>query len=153
MTGDGAPPYSDTDVLIVGAGPVGLTLALLLAKYGRSVAVYERQAEPFPLPRAAAMSHETVRVLQSAGVLERLRPYLDLELGKLVASYFATDGEVLMTMTFPGVGESGYPPMTGFPPARCGPGAERGVPGASADRLASRMVRQGGRGRRTTVSG
>ena len=47
---------SETEILIVGAGPVGLTLALLLAKRGRRVAVYERWAEAYPLPRAAAMS-------------------------------------------------------------------------------------------------
>lgn len=106
--------HSDTDVLIVGAGPVGLTLALLLAKRGRSVALFERQSGVFPLPRAAAMSHETVRVLQSAGILDELRPLLDLKPEARSASYFAADGEVLMTMTFPGVGESGYPPMTNF---------------------------------------
>ena len=113
----GATPetmHSDSDVLIVGAGPIGLTLALLLAKRGRKVALYERWAAAYPLPRAAAMSHETVRTFQQAGLLEQLRPCLDLELRKLSASLYATDGEVLATMTFPGVGESGFPPMTGF---------------------------------------
>lgn len=112
MTGQGV--NSDTDVLIVGAGPVGLTLALLLAKRGRKVAVYERWGEAYPLPRAAAMSHETVRTFQSAGLLERLRPFLNLDLKDLSVSSYAPDGEVLMTMHLPGVGESGYPPMNGF---------------------------------------
>jgi 2-polyprenyl-6-methoxyphenol hydroxylase-like FAD-dependent oxidoreductase len=110
----GKAMHSGTDVLIVGAGPVGLTLALLLAERGRTVAVYERWAHAFPLPRAAAMSHETVRAFQLAGLLERLRPYLDLELNKLATSLYAPDGEVLGTMTFPGAGESGFPPMISF---------------------------------------
>jgi 2-polyprenyl-6-methoxyphenol hydroxylase-like FAD-dependent oxidoreductase len=106
--------HSDTDVLVVGAGPVGLTLALLLAKRGRTVAVYERWAAAYPLPRAAAMSHETVRTFQSAGVLETLRPHLNLDVTQQSAPCYAPDGELLMTMTFPGVGESGYPPMINF---------------------------------------
>jgi 2-polyprenyl-6-methoxyphenol hydroxylase-like FAD-dependent oxidoreductase len=110
----GSSSTHGADVLIVGAGPVGLTLALLLARRGRSVAIYERWAGAYPLPRAAAMSHETVRTFQSAGVLEQLRPYLDLDLDKQVASFYGPDGEVLMSMVFPGKGDSGYPPMMGF---------------------------------------
>lgn len=106
--------HSDSDVMIVGAGPVGLTLALLLAKRGRRVAIYERWASAYPLPRAAAMSHETVRTFQSAGVLDQLRPYLDLDVNKLAASFYLPGGEVLMSMVFPGKGDSGYPPMIGF---------------------------------------
>jgi 2-polyprenyl-6-methoxyphenol hydroxylase-like FAD-dependent oxidoreductase len=106
--------YSDTDVLIVGAGPAGLTLALLLAKRGRTVAVFERWAHAFPLPRAAAMSHERCGPFSRPGCLEQLRPILDLELTKLATSLYAPDGEVLGTMTFPGEGESGFPPMISF---------------------------------------
>jgi 2-polyprenyl-6-methoxyphenol hydroxylase-like FAD-dependent oxidoreductase len=106
--------YSDTDVLIVGAGPAGLTLALLLAKRGRTVAVFERWAHAFPLPRAAAMSHERCGPFSRPGCLEQLRPILDLELTKLATSLYAPDGEVLRTMTFPGGGESGFPPMISF---------------------------------------
>lgn len=110
----GAAMYSDTDVLIVGAGPAGMTLALLLAGRGRTVAVFERWGSAFPLPRAAAMSHETVRTFQSAGLLEQLRPVIDLELKKVATSVYAADGEVLGTMNFPGEGESGFPPMVNF---------------------------------------
>ena len=40
-------------MVIVGYGPVGQTLAALLASKGHSVAVYERFSGPYELPRAA----------------------------------------------------------------------------------------------------
>ncbi len=106
--------YSDTDVVIVGAGPVGMTLALLLAERGRTVAVFERWGTAFPLPRAAGMSHETVRTFQSLGLLEQLLPHLNFDHDELSTSLYAPDREVLATMAFAGDGASGFPPMVGF---------------------------------------
>jgi len=57
-------------VLAVGAGPVGLTAALLLARLGVPVHVVERHPEPYPLPRAVHLDDEVFRVLQAAGVAE-----------------------------------------------------------------------------------
>ena len=56
------------DVAIVGAGPTGLALAILLAQRGRSVVVLERFAAPYPLPRAVHFDHEVARVLQAVGL-------------------------------------------------------------------------------------
>ena len=60
----------DCDVLIVGGGPTGVTLASLLALRGISVIVAEKEAEIFPLPRAAHIDHEGMRILQEAGAAE-----------------------------------------------------------------------------------
>jgi flavoprotein hydroxylase len=63
----------DADVAIVGAGPVGLVLAIQLAQRGRSVAVLEQWPEPYTLPRAVHFDHEIGRALQSCGIGEGLR--------------------------------------------------------------------------------
>ncbi len=62
----------DCDVLIAGGGPAGVTLALLLARRGMRTVVAEKEAEIYPLPRAAHLDHEAVRILQEAGVAERV---------------------------------------------------------------------------------
>ena len=57
----------DCDVLIVGGGPTGVTLAVLLAQHGVSVVVAEKEAAIYPLPRAAHLDHEVLRIVQQAG--------------------------------------------------------------------------------------
>lgn len=59
-----------TPVVIVGAGPVGVTAALLLARRGVRSVVLERHRDVYPLPRAVATDDEVRRVLQAAGVQE-----------------------------------------------------------------------------------
>ncbi|MET7656749.1 MULTISPECIES: bifunctional 3-(3-hydroxy-phenyl)propionate/3-hydroxycinnamic acid hydroxylase [unclassified Streptomyces] len=56
------------DVLIVGYGPVGQLLALLLADRGRTVTVVERWPQPYPMPRAVAFDGEGARTLSAAGI-------------------------------------------------------------------------------------
>jgi 3-(3-hydroxy-phenyl)propionate hydroxylase len=55
------------DVAVVGAGPVGATLAALLARAGLSVRVFERDTDVYPLPRAAHLDAETLRTLRQIG--------------------------------------------------------------------------------------
>ena len=62
-----------TDVAIVGYGPVGQLLAILLGQRGHRALVIERQAEPYLLPRAVHFDHEIARILQGAGVMDALR--------------------------------------------------------------------------------
>ena len=55
-------------VVVVGAGPTGVTTALALAAHGVPTVVLERRVEVHPLPRAVHLDDEAVRVLQSIGV-------------------------------------------------------------------------------------
>lgn len=60
------------DVAIVGYGPVGQLLAILLGQRGHRVHVVERWSEAYLLPRAVHFDHEVGRILQLAEVAEAL---------------------------------------------------------------------------------
>ena len=53
------------DILIVGFGPVGATMANLLARRGLRVGVVEAEREIYDKPRALTFDHEAMRVFQA----------------------------------------------------------------------------------------
>ena len=57
-------------VVIVGAGPTGLTLANLLGVYGVECLVVERNAATVHEPRAVSIDDESLRTMQAAGLVE-----------------------------------------------------------------------------------
>src|ERR1700754_1739069 len=59
------------DVLIVGAGPVGLMLACELALSGARPVVLDKRLEPSGLPRANGLAGQIVELLDHRGLLER----------------------------------------------------------------------------------
>lgn len=61
-----------TDVLIVGAGPVGLTAAVALTQQGRDVIVVDAQAEGTNTSRAAVVHARTLELLEPYGVVNDL---------------------------------------------------------------------------------
>ncbi|MFG2044494.1 bifunctional 3-(3-hydroxy-phenyl)propionate/3-hydroxycinnamic acid hydroxylase [Dactylosporangium sp. NPDC048998] len=58
----------DRDVLIVGYGPVGQLLAILLAQRGWAVTAVERWPRPFPMPRAVSYDGESARIVALTGI-------------------------------------------------------------------------------------
>ena len=62
----------DTDVVIVGAGPTGLTLAGALEQRGIRTVVLDRQREGSNTSRAAVVHSRTLEMLERLGVVERL---------------------------------------------------------------------------------
>jgi 2-polyprenyl-6-methoxyphenol hydroxylase-like FAD-dependent oxidoreductase len=74
-----APPRQDPQVLIAGAGPTGLVLALLLTRLGVRVRIVDPAAEPGTTSRALAVQARTLEFYQQLGianlVAERGRPF------------------------------------------------------------------------------
>jgi 3-(3-hydroxy-phenyl)propionate hydroxylase len=58
----------DTDVILVGLGPVGAALAALLGRYGICVLAVDKATEIFTKPRAIALDNEALRILQWVGI-------------------------------------------------------------------------------------
>ena len=108
------------DVAIVGYGPVGQTLAILLGQQGWSVGVFEKQPAPYPLPRAVHLDHEVARILQGAGLgeeLSRLTEPADVYEWKNAA------GETLLLIGSKEMGVSGWPEANMFSRAIAAAGA------------------------------
>jgi 2-polyprenyl-6-methoxyphenol hydroxylase-like FAD-dependent oxidoreductase len=63
----------DTQVLIVGAGPVGLTLALELGRRGVRCIIVEQKPAPAKLPKMERCNARTMEIYRRMGIVEKVR--------------------------------------------------------------------------------
>jgi len=70
-TASTSPPSAsvDTDVLVVGAGPCGITMANLLGTYGIRCLVIDRSPSVLEFPRAVGIDDESLRTFQAVQIV------------------------------------------------------------------------------------
>ena len=111
MTTDTIKP--DTEVVIVGAGPVGLIIALMIAKQGIKCTLIEAAGEIIQSPRAMAYGPAAVVELERAGVAAECR-----EIGMEPADYEFTLRWITIDNKL--VADLSSKLMDGYPPVMCG---------------------------------
>src|SRR3982075_778520 len=108
-----ASAIRDTDILIIGAGPTGLVLALWLTRLGVRVRIIDKTAEPGTTSRALAVQARTLelysQVVLADAVVERGR--------KIVAANLWVSGKKVTRAVFGdmGAGLSPFPYSLLFP--------------------------------------
>jgi 3-(3-hydroxy-phenyl)propionate hydroxylase len=100
----------DADVLILGAGPVGLTLANLLGGYGISTIVAEAGEKLIDYPRGVGLDDESLRSFQTAGVVAQVLPHTTPQ---HIMRMVNGKGQVLANVA-PGAQDYGWSRRNGF---------------------------------------
>ncbi|MDT7767701.1 MAG: 3-(3-hydroxy-phenyl)propionate hydroxylase, partial [Mycobacterium sp.] len=99
-------------VIIVGAGPTGVTAATMLGQYGISCLVLDRHETVYPLPRAVHADDEIYRILARLGVGDEFAAH---RRGALGLRMLDTDMRVLAQLErSPEPSANGYPQMNMF---------------------------------------
>ena len=101
----------DYDIAIVGYGPVGQTLAIMLGRRGWRVGVFERWPELYPRPRAVHYDDEIARVFQRLGIAGELAAITE---PATTYEWQNAAGQTLLMLDRTAPGPSGWPGATMF---------------------------------------
>ena len=100
------------DVIIVGLGPTGGTLANLLALNGFSILILEKEKNLYALPRAVHFDDEIMRVFQTIGITKKFLKNTIINKG---TKFVNTEGKVLLDWPRPkSITENGWYPSYRF---------------------------------------
>jgi 2-polyprenyl-6-methoxyphenol hydroxylase-like FAD-dependent oxidoreductase len=94
----------DADVLVVGAGPVGQTLAIDLAKCGVSVVLIERNRTCLQHPKMERCNARTMEFYRRLGLAERIRAasrFQDIPMDVFIATHLC--GKKIFQLPYPSV--------------------------------------------------
>lgn len=98
------------DVVIVGAGPSGLTLANILGLQGVRVLVAEERDTLIDYPRGVGLDDEALRTFQSIGLVDRILPHT---VPNQILRFFDAKRRLLAEMAPPDA-RFGWPKRNGF---------------------------------------
>ncbi len=88
-------PTLQCDVLVVGCGPVGMTVAALLGQMGIATIVVEQNPNICLHPRAQTIDDESLRTMQAIGIAERVAAELEPAAG---SGYYNADNHCFATV-------------------------------------------------------
>ena len=98
------------DVLVVGAGPVGLTLANILGLQGVRTLVVDERSTLIDYPRGVGLDDEALRTFQSIGLVHRVLPHT---VPNQILRFFDAKRRILAEMAPPDA-RFGWPKRNGF---------------------------------------
>ena len=104
------PASNDYDVLVVGAGPTGLTLANILGMHGVRALLVERNAATVAEPRAVSIDDESLRTLQHIDLIDTVRSRIVEGYG---SHYYSPSGRCFARVV-PDIVEFGYARRSAF---------------------------------------
>lgn len=96
----------EADVAVIGLGPVGLMLCILLGRKGYSVVGVDRWPTPYPLPRAVTFDHEIARILDSVGIDSDNDPAIDYH--DSIYRWLTAEHETLMEVDWISKAQDGW---------------------------------------------